>query len=172
MELGANSIEHGAYLDEDPDLLALMAERDCYLVPTFGVYTFHATRGNAPRARALRRAQGTPRQEPQHGPRGGREGGGGHRTRVAGEHGNNAHELSCLVEAGMSPMQAIVAGTSVAAECLGLDGVAGSIEPGKAADLLLVDSDPLLDISTLERGESVVLVMKGGEAIVDRRPDA
>ena len=72
----------------------------------------------------------------------------------------------------MSPMQAIVAGTSVAAECLGLDGVAGSIEAGKSADLLLVDSDPLLDISTLERGESVVLVMKGGEAIVDRRPDA
>ena len=171
VELGANSIEHGAYLDEDPDLLALMAERDCYLVPTFGVYTFHATRGTPhgrERSAELRehhvRSLNMALEAGVKVVAGTDEGGW--------EHGNNAHELTCLVEAGMSPMQAIVAGTSVAAECLGLDGVAGSIEAGKSADLLLVDSDPLLDISTLERGESVVLVMKGGEAIVDRRSDA
>ena len=148
-----------------------MAEQDCYLVPTFGVYTFHATRGTPhgrERSAELRehhvRSLNMALEAGVKVVAGTDEGGW--------EHGNNAHELTCLVEAGMSPMQAIVAGTSVAAECLGLDGVAGSIEPGKAADLLLVDSDPLLDISTLERGESVVLVMKGGEAIVDRRPDA
>ena len=170
VELGANSIEHGAYLDEDPGLLPLMAEKDCFLIPTFSVYTFHATRGTPhgrERAAQLRE----------------------HHVRtlamaldagvkvVAGtdeggwEHGNNAHELSCLVEAGMTPMQAIVAGTSLAADCLGLDDVTGSIEPGKTADLILVDSDPLQNISTLERGQSVVLVMKNGETVVDRRSD-
>ena len=169
IERGANSIEHGTYLDEDPGLLPLMAQNDCYFVPTFGVYTFHATQGTPHgRQRAAELRQHHVRSLAMALDAGVKV--------VAGTdeggwvHGNNAHELSCLVEAGMTPMQAIVAGTSLAAECLGLDDVTGSIEAGKAADLVLVDSDPLDDVSTLEHGESVVMVMKGGETFVDRRP--
>jgi imidazolonepropionase-like amidohydrolase len=73
-----------------------------------------------------------------------------------------AREFGSLVEAGMTPMQAIKAGTSVAAELLRWDDRLGSIAPGKLADIIAVAGDPLADISELER---VVFVMKGGEVI-------
>ena len=82
------------------------------------------------------------------------------------EHGNNAHELSCLVEAGMTPMQAIVAGTRAGAECLQLDDEIGAIARGKKADLILVDGDPLRDITILEYGKAVKFVMKGRDGVL------
>ena len=63
------------------------------------------------------------------------------------EHGNNAHEILCLAEAGMTPMQAIIAATGHAAQCIGLDKEIGTIEGGKNADLVLVDGDPSRDVS-------------------------
>ena len=48
VEVGVDSIEHGSYLDEDPELLEMMAEKGTCFTPTFGVYTFHATRGTPP----------------------------------------------------------------------------------------------------------------------------
>ena len=85
------------------------------------------------------------------------------------EHGNNAHEISCLVEAGMTPMQAIVAATGDAAKCMGLDSDIGSIERGKRADLIVVDGNPLHDVTILERGNAVKYVMKDGATHLDRR---
>ena len=85
------------------------------------------------------------------------------------EHGNNAHELSCLVEAGMTPMQAIVAATSDAATCVGLGHEIGSIEPGKKADIILVAGNPLEDVTILERGKAVQYVMKDGVTYFDSR---
>ena len=78
-------------------------------------------------------------------------------------HGNNAQEISCLVDAGMTPMQAIVAATGHASQCLGLDADIGTIAVGKKADLILVDGDPLRDVSGLEQGRIVKLVMKDGK---------
>ena len=69
------------------------------------------------------------------------------------EHGNNAHEISMLVEAGMAPMQTIVSATGQAAECLGLDAEIGRIANGLQADLILVDGNPLEDVTMLERGK-------------------
>src|SRR5213079_2902290 len=70
----------------------------------------------------------------------------------AGGHGhpNNALELEHLVAAGLTPMQALQAATSRAAECLGLKGEIGTIEKGKLADLVLVDGDPLKDVRVLQ----------------------
>jgi imidazolonepropionase-like amidohydrolase len=67
-------------------------------------------------------------------------------------------ELRLLVEAGLSPGQALAAATSVAATHLGLDGV-GRLTPGARADLLLVDDDPTTDLGALER---VRLVTRDG----------
>jgi imidazolonepropionase-like amidohydrolase len=67
-----------------------------------------------------------------------------------------------LVEAGMSEMEAILAATKVASECVGLEDKIGTLEKGKFADLIAVKGDPLLDISILK---DVRFVMKEGEVI-------
>ena len=168
VEAGVDSIEHGAYLDEDPELLTMMREKNIFFTPTFSVFVHHAAKG-LPHGRAIasafREHQARSLQmaldEGVKVAAGSDEGGW--------EHGNNAHEISCLVEAGMTPMQAIVAATGTAAECLQLDDELGTVAPGKKADLVLVDGDPLQDVTILERGESVKLVMKDGTVYVDRR---
>lgn len=74
-------------------------------------------------------------------------------------HGQNAREFALMVEAGMTPMEAIAAATINAADNIGQLKNLGSIEPGKLADLIAVDDDPLVDIETLL---NVSFVMKGG----------
>jgi imidazolonepropionase-like amidohydrolase len=79
---------------------------------------------------------------------------------VAGAHGRNAEEIIHRVQAdGQSPVDAIVAATSLNAEAIGLDGKIGTLAAGMDADLIAVDGDPLSDITALRR---VVFVMKGG----------
>jgi imidazolonepropionase-like amidohydrolase len=72
---------------------------------------------------------------------------------------NQAMEFKYYADYGMTPMQAIRTGTTVAAEVLGWGGKLGTIEPGKWADMVAVSGDPLKDVSELER---VKFVMKGG----------
>jgi imidazolonepropionase-like amidohydrolase len=66
----------------------------------------------------------------------------------------------------MSEMEAIVAATRSGAEILQIEQVTGTIEPGKAADLLVLAADPLTDITKLAR-ENMVLIMAGGQAVKD-----
>ena len=74
-------------------------------------------------------------------------------------HGLNAHELAVYVKLGMTSLQAIQSATVTDAELLGWSDKVGSIEPGKWADIIAVDGDPLQDITTLQH---VKFVMKGG----------
>lgn len=74
-------------------------------------------------------------------------------------HGWNWQEIPLLVQAGLSPMEAIRAGTSVAAEAMGLEESIGRVAPGYLADLIAVDGDPLADP---EGVGNVAWVMKGG----------
>jgi imidazolonepropionase-like amidohydrolase len=68
-----------------------------------------------------------------------------------------------MVEGGMTPMQAIVASTKTASECVHMAGDVGTLECGKYADLLLVDGDPLADISVLQDRGRLALIVKGGQ---------
>ena len=70
--------------------------------------------------------------------------------------------LYALVRGGLSPLRAIQAATINAAELLGWAKDMGAVEPGKYADLIAVNGDPLADIGVMER---VVFVMKGGEIL-------
>lgn len=167
VEAGADSIEHGCYLGLDSDLLKMMADKDLYLVPTLTVFTFHATQGN-PHAQAEAEAFRAHHVESIQ-----KALAAGVRV-VAGtdaggwEHGNNARELELLVEAGMTPMQALVAATGWAAGCLGLEREVGTVEPGKLADLVVVDGNPLEDVAVLQSKEKILFVMKEGEVYLDR----
>jgi len=82
-------------------------------------------------------------------------------------HGQNAYELELLVEGGMTPMQAVVAATSMAAECLGLGHELGTLRKGYYADILIVNGDPLADISLLREAEHLKAVYKGGQLVKD-----
>ena len=66
-------------------------------------------------------------------------------------------ELELLVECGLTPMDAIRSATGRAAEVMRKDAETGTIRPGRRADLLLLDSDPLMDIRALRRPRSVYL---------------
>ena len=78
-------------------------------------------------------------------------------------HGKNLRELTLMVEGGMTPMQAIVATTRTAAELMGLEDELGTLEPGKRADLVVIDGDPL-DLATL--ADRVESVYKDGTLVV------
>ena len=167
VEANVGSIEHGCYLSETPDLLRLMADTGTFFVPTLMVYEFHSTVSPPHvRERALALADA-------------------HRLSiemalsmgvkvVAGTdaggfvHGDNAREIELLVEKGLTPMQAIQAATGWAAECVGLDGDIGSLEPGKYADLLVIDGDPLAEIGVLRDRDRIRLGLKGGEPFINR----
>ncbi len=78
-----------------------------------------------------------------------------------------AMQFASFVRYGMTPLAAIRSATTTAAACLGWDDTVGTLTPGRFADLVAVDGDPLEDIGVLERP---VVVVKGGRVAVDRRP--
>jgi len=77
-------------------------------------------------------------------------------------HGGNAKQFAYMVKYGLTPMQAIQSATVNAADLLGWSDQVGSLEPGRFADLIAVEGNPLKDVTTLEH---VKFVMKGGQVI-------
>ena len=167
VEAGVDSIEHGSYLDQDPELLLMMADKNIFFVPTFTVFIFHAERGTPHAQIEARDFRQNHIESVQKALAAGVKVVAG--TDAGGwVHGNNAQELQCLVEAGMTPMQAIMAATGWAAECCGIEKDVGTVEKGKAADLVVVDGDPLRDITLLQDKSRIKLVMKEGTVYVNR----
>jgi imidazolonepropionase-like amidohydrolase len=80
--------------------------------------------------------------------------------------GENARELERLVEAGMTPAEALRSATSVGATLMNMTDI-GAVAPGTFADIVAVEGDPLTDIRAVTR--HVVWVMKGGRVVVDKR---
>ncbi|MGN7177579.1 amidohydrolase family protein [Cytobacillus sp. SAFR-174] len=160
LEVGIDTIEHGIYADRQA--LEIMKNQGTFLVPTMAVMRQLISSPDIP-AYALEKAKqvvgphfsmlqeavqigvkiatgtdcGSPLTPPRY----------------------YYDELAIMHEAGMSEMEVIKASTSVAAECLGIEDQRGSISPGKFADLLIADSNPLNDLNSL-RGDK--LVMKNG----------
>jgi imidazolonepropionase-like amidohydrolase len=167
LEAGVDSIEHGCYLDEDPELIPMMVERGIALTPTLLVYEYHSE-SKAPHVRERSRALREHHRESIR-----RALAAGVRVVAgtdAGGHGHppNARELPLLVAAGLTPMQAIQAATGWAAECVGLGREVGTLEKGKRADLIAVSGDPLADIGVLADPARIRLVLKDG-IVVTRR---
>jgi imidazolonepropionase-like amidohydrolase len=163
LDAGVDSIEHGTMLDDA--LVAQMAKQGTYYVPTLSTVNGYIERlatnpdAYAPevRAKVEWRIKVTGQSLEKAVPRG---------VRIAfgtdagvSKHGRNADEFELMVRHGMTPAAAITAATVNAADLLGLASEVGSIEPGKRADLIAVDGDPLEDVTVLKR---VPFVMKDG----------
>jgi imidazolonepropionase-like amidohydrolase len=81
--------------------------------------------------------------------------------------GENTRELAWLVKAGMTPQQALAAGTANGAVLLGMEKTLGKLLPGYFADVVAVEGDPLADIQVAI--QKVRWVMKAGQIVVDKR---
>lgn len=170
LRLGADSIEHGTIFDDET--LRLFRQSGAYYVPTLSTVNGYIERLEAdpnayppevlPKIRwrisitgeSLRRAV----------PAG---------VRIAfgtdagvSKHGRNADEFALMVQHGMTPMQALEAATVNAADLLGLADEIGSLEPGKRADIVAVDGDPLQDVTVLT---DMDFVMRDGRVYRDDR---
>lgn len=163
---GIHSIEHGTYMDDE--IMAMMIERGTWYVPTISAGKFVAEKAEVegyfpPVVADKARRIGPVIQETFA------------RAREAGvriafgtdcgvcPHGDNAREFGFMVEAGMSPADALRAATIHAAELLGESERLGQLGEGYAADLIAVDGDPLDDVSVLM---DVEFVMRAGKVFL------
>jgi imidazolonepropionase-like amidohydrolase len=154
LRAGADTIEHGDGLTEA--LMDEMAKRGIYWVPTItvGVYVAPGRGSNWEKMAALERENFSKALKKGVKIALGTDAGGFDWKKL-----NQAKEFEYYVQYGMTPMQAIRAGTSVPAGLLGWGDKLGTVEAGKWADIVAVSGDPLKDITELE---NVNFVMKGG----------
>ena len=163
LRAGGDSIEHGTYLDDES--IRLFRREGVYLVPTLLAGDYVARVASSPGnfftpAQTAKALEVGPKMIDM--ARRAHEGG----VRIAfgtdtgvSAHGDNAQEFGLLVRAGLTPLEAIQAATVVAAEHLRISEQAGTIAPGRPADIVAVEGDPLTDVTTLEH---MAFVMKGG----------
>jgi len=164
---GVRSIEHGYQID-DPTI-DLMGERGTWLVPTLSTLTRPLSDGLAPWVAVKRRTMKEQASERLHAAlSAGVPVALGTDAGIA-PHGTNLTELGLLVDHGLSPMAALVAGTSGAARMLGLDDQVGSIVPGMRADLVLTDVDPVTEITALADPDRITLVVQDGRVVKELR---
>jgi imidazolonepropionase-like amidohydrolase len=160
-EAGVRTIEHAAVAT--PAEIEAMLERDCWVVATFSILFRPdgielGDAANPTIMEKVRWARETvavaARQVFDSG------------LRVAlgtdSMHGNMAFEIQTAVRFGMTPKRALLAATAHGAEALRMEGKVGSLQPGRFADLVALDGDPLQDPTATER---VRLVMKGGQVV-------
>ena len=161
---GARTIEHGTFIDDEG--IRLLKEKGVYLVPTLYVGDYYLNEQPGSEAQA-KMNELTRRYRAQHIAAVGKAIKAGVHVGVGTDYvgfpvQQGVRELAVLVEAGMTPMQAIQAATRVNAELLGWQDRIGTVEPGKLADIIAVPGDPLRDLSLLEK---VSFVMLGGREI-------
>ena len=158
-EAGVDSIEHGSYLNEEG--IQLMKKHGTYLVPTAYLIDWMQQYGNLPPL-YQQKMKDVSAVEKANAKRAIKEG-----VKIAlgtdaavYPHGLNAHELDVYVnQFGMPPLAALQTGTINAADLMGWTDKVGAIEPGKWADMIAVESDPLKDVRVLQH---VSFVMKSG----------
>ncbi len=159
---GVDSIEHGSYIDDAA--IAAMKKNGTYLVPTLYLGDWFMENAAALRIPDFLLAKAkevmpAARKNVAHAFASGVKVAFGTDAAVY-PHGMNGHEFAVMVKLGLTPLQAVQAATVNAADLLGWQEKVGSLEPGKWADIVAVDGDPLADVKTLE---NVKFVMKGGQ---------
>ena len=159
---GIGSIEHGTMMTEE--VMGLMKERGTYYVPTLSAGKYTEEKAKVPGFYHPMVAMKALAISPLMTETFGKANRFGVKIAFGTDagvfpHGDNAKEFQYLVEAGMAPLKAIQSATIEAAKLGEVDKDLGSIEPGKLADIIAVDANPLEDIKTLQQ---VRFVMKDG----------
>lgn len=169
VEAGVDSVEHGSYIDDAA--IALMKKKGTFLVPTLYLHRYALENlDHLPWPEAVKQHERTMipviRNNIRHAIEGGVKIAFGTDAAMF-PHGLNAREFAELVGVGLTPLQAIQSATINAAELMGWSKDAGTIGPGKFADLIAVKGNPLQDVRTLEK---VRFVMKGGTVYKSPNP--
>jgi imidazolonepropionase-like amidohydrolase len=171
---GLDTVEHGTLLDDEA--IALMQQHGTYYVPTL-VAPFHICAGGTTSGipayavqkshLVMERHRESVRQAHEAGVKIAMGTDCGTPLNVAGK---NALELELLTQNGLSAAEALMATTRVAAEAIGIQDRVGTLEPGKWADIILVQGDPLADIRVLQQAERVSAVIKAGRIMKASSP--
>jgi imidazolonepropionase-like amidohydrolase len=161
---GVDSIEHGSYINDED--IALMKQRGTYLVPTVFLLdwlfaNYQHLGFTQSMTDKMNMVLPIAKQNLSHAFKEGVKVAFGTDAAVY-PHGMNAGEFATMVKMGLPPLLAIQAATVNAADLLAWSDRVGTLEPGKFADIVAVEGDPVADASTLEH---VRFVMKGGEII-------
>jgi len=168
IKAGVKTIEHGDFIDDEG--INLMLENGNILIPTFSIGERIISEGEKYKVPewGLKKMRQLWEVQSENFKRAKKAGvkiaagtdfGGGPLTPL----GENAQELEILVKEGLTPMEAIIAGTKTASEALNMKDKIGTLEAGKFADLIVVNGDPLSDISILRKAENIKIVVKGGK---------
>jgi imidazolonepropionase-like amidohydrolase len=158
-EAGVDSIEHGSYLNDEG--IAMMKKHGTYFVPTAYLIDWMQEYGKLPPIyqQKMKDVSAVEKQNAIKAIKAGVKVALGTDAAVY-PHGLNAHEVDVYVnQFGMSPLQGIQTGTINAADLMGWTDKVGTIEPGKWADIIAIDGDPLKDVKLLQH---VPFVMKSG----------
>jgi imidazolonepropionase-like amidohydrolase len=164
VEAGIDTIEHGMYLNQRPDLLEQMAANDQVLVPTLS-FLLHVVESSEWTPELVELGKHNVEQA--------------HLTLVAARDAGvrlavgydssplhtGMNELLRMIEAGLTPQEALLAATSGGAHALGLAEHLGTVEPGKLADLVVVDGDPTAQPELLCDRERIWLVLRLGAPV-------
>ncbi|MGI8770666.1 MAG: amidohydrolase family protein [Acidobacteriaceae bacterium] len=163
-EAGVDSIEHGTYMNDED--IAMMKKHGTYFVPTAYLIDWMQQNGHLPPfyAQKMHDVSAVEKVNAKHAIAAGVKVALGTDAAVY-PHGLNAHELDVYVnQFGMTPVAALQTATINAADLMGWTDRVGAIEPGKWADVIAVEGDPLQDVRLLEH---VQFVMKGGQVYKD-----
>lgn len=158
LHAGVDSIEHGIYLDDEA--IQMMLDKQTFLVPTLIAPWAINQHPEALPAFMVKKSQEVAEA---HKISIGKAAKAGVKIAMGTDSGTpfndfengSAFEMELMVDAGLSPLEALQAASVNAAELLKIEGLTGSIETGKLADFLIIDNDPLADIRAVQ-GEKIV----------------
>ncbi len=172
LQAGCDSLEHGSLLDDED--IEMMVQNNVFLVPTFSygkhieMLGQHCGLPEYAVKKALDSRKNRLNSFSKALKSGVKIAMGSDAGMPFADHGENAFELTAMVEAGMTVMQSIQSTTCRAAELLDMSDRIGTIAPGKWADIIVIDTDPLQDISVLCQQENIKGVIKEGRIVIDR----
>ncbi len=174
VQAGVHSIEHGTFLHQGADVIEEMVRRGTFLVPTLnaGRAVIEGDSKQVPGwiVDKLRETQKAADKSVKAAYQAGVQiAMGSDASTPLNFHGENGIEVHWMSQAGMKPMDALVAATLNAARALGWEARVGSIEDGKLADLLVLDADPLEDLKRLADKKQIRAVFLDGK-LVARQP--